>query len=179
MRGIHRSPVNPRTKASDKELWCFIWSAPWKNALLSKQSWGWWFVTPSCSLWRHCNASSLCPFYIYIQSQRFKRNFPLARQKTGEKHFNEAVNYKKHSVCLGNKTYYRQGFRCFETTRLRHMFQVFSFYWLRSWQVRVFRDYCWPLVKFVIYLGFLCFQIPCQMHGVLCILSDNGLSSPN
>ena len=23
---------------------------------LSKQSWGWWFETPSLSLWRHCNA---------------------------------------------------------------------------------------------------------------------------
>ena len=34
--------------------------------LLSKQSWGWWFETPSRSLWRHCNASCswqrlLCP----------------------------------------------------------------------------------------------------------------------
>ena len=36
----------PRTKASDAELWCFLWS---------KQSWGWWFETPSCSLWRQCN----------------------------------------------------------------------------------------------------------------------------
>ena len=26
MRGIHRSPVNSRTKASDTELWCFLWS---------------------------------------------------------------------------------------------------------------------------------------------------------
>ena len=25
------------------------------NIWLSKQSWGWWFETPSCSLWRHCN----------------------------------------------------------------------------------------------------------------------------
>ena len=25
------------------------------NERLSKQSWGWWFETPSCSLWRHCN----------------------------------------------------------------------------------------------------------------------------
>ena len=25
------------------------------NKSLSKQSWGWWFETPSCSLWRHCN----------------------------------------------------------------------------------------------------------------------------
>ena len=34
----------PRTKASDAELWCFLWSAPeWR---LSKQSWGWWFETP-------------------------------------------------------------------------------------------------------------------------------------
>ena len=26
------------------------------NERLSKQSWGWWFETPSWSLWRHCNA---------------------------------------------------------------------------------------------------------------------------
>ena len=26
------------------------------NKWLSKQSWGGWFETPSCSLWRHCNA---------------------------------------------------------------------------------------------------------------------------
>ena len=26
--GIHRSPVNSRTKASDAELWCFLWSVP-------------------------------------------------------------------------------------------------------------------------------------------------------
>ena len=25
------------------------------NKQLSKQSRGWWFETPSCSLWRHCN----------------------------------------------------------------------------------------------------------------------------
>ena len=26
------------------------------NKRLSKQSWGWWFKTPSRPLWRHCNA---------------------------------------------------------------------------------------------------------------------------
>ena len=26
------------------------------NKRFSKQWWGWWFETPSCSLWRHCNA---------------------------------------------------------------------------------------------------------------------------
>ena len=25
------------------------------NKWLSKQSWGWWFETPLCSLWHHCN----------------------------------------------------------------------------------------------------------------------------
>ena len=29
-----------------------------QNKLLSKQSWGWWFETPSSSRWRHCNVSS-------------------------------------------------------------------------------------------------------------------------
>ena len=28
------------------------------NKRLSKQSWGWWFETPSGSLWRHCNEGS-------------------------------------------------------------------------------------------------------------------------
>ena len=43
----------PRTKASDAELWCFLWFVPDKR--LSKQSWGWWFETQSGSLWRHSN----------------------------------------------------------------------------------------------------------------------------
>ena len=43
----------PGTKANDAELWCFLWSAP--EYTLSKQSRDWWFETPSCSLWRHCN----------------------------------------------------------------------------------------------------------------------------
>ena len=30
------------------------------NIRLSKQSWGWWFETPSCSLWRHCNVKFCC-----------------------------------------------------------------------------------------------------------------------
>ena len=33
------------------------------NKRLSKQSWGWWFETPSRSLWRHCNV--LSPFCTY------------------------------------------------------------------------------------------------------------------
>ena len=40
VRGIHQSRWNPRTKASDAELWCFFDLRP--NKRLSKQPWGWW-----------------------------------------------------------------------------------------------------------------------------------------
>ena len=43
----------PHKKASDAERWCFFHLCP--NKRLSKQSWGWWFETPSHPLWRHCN----------------------------------------------------------------------------------------------------------------------------
>ena len=43
----------PRTKTSDAELWCFLWTAA--EHRLSEHSLGRWFETPSCSLWRHCN----------------------------------------------------------------------------------------------------------------------------
>ena len=33
------------------------------NKRLSKQSWGWWFETPSGSLWRHCNVTAI----IYLK----------------------------------------------------------------------------------------------------------------
>ena len=51
----HRSI--PLTKTSDVELWCFLSSV--LNKWLSKQSLGWWFETPSRSLWRHCNGCKL------------------------------------------------------------------------------------------------------------------------
>ena len=43
----------PHTKASHAELWCFFYLRV--NKGLSKQSGGWWFGTPSWSLWRHSN----------------------------------------------------------------------------------------------------------------------------
>ena len=53
----------PLTKANDVELWCFIWSAIER---LSKQSWSWWFETPSHSLWRHCNRCSVRVDYHFV-----------------------------------------------------------------------------------------------------------------
>ena len=53
---VENSPVTgefpsqrPMTRSFD---FCFD---PRPNKRLSKQSWGWWFETLSCRLWRHCN----------------------------------------------------------------------------------------------------------------------------
>ena len=43
----------PHTKASDAGFWCFFYLR--LNKRLSKQSWGWWFETLWCPLWRHRN----------------------------------------------------------------------------------------------------------------------------
>ena len=42
------------------------------NKRLSKQSWGWWFETLSCPLWRHCYdlARSLCVYAWYSYFER-------------------------------------------------------------------------------------------------------------
>ena len=57
VRGIHRSPVNSPHKGQWR--WALVFSLICAlNKRLSKQSWGWRFETPRCSLWRHCNASS-------------------------------------------------------------------------------------------------------------------------
>ena len=53
------SPVTgkiPLTKASDAELWCFLWSAPEQTVeqTIEPLMVG-WLETPSRSLWRHCN----------------------------------------------------------------------------------------------------------------------------
>ena len=45
------------------------------NKRLSKQSWGWWFETPSCSLWRHCIDA-----YATIILIQFYRNIPASEQ---------------------------------------------------------------------------------------------------
>ena len=55
--GIHRWPVNSPHKASEAELWCVFYLCLHKR--LSTQSWGWWYETPSRSLWRHCNVPGI------------------------------------------------------------------------------------------------------------------------
>ena len=57
----------PHTKASDAEFDVFFDLR--LNKRLSKQSWGWWFDTPSHPLWRHCNdtcstSQEICTWFV-------------------------------------------------------------------------------------------------------------------
>ena len=57
--GIHRWPMN----SPHKGQWCralIFFFDLCLNKRLNKQSWGWWFEMPSCSLWCHCNAYKEC-----------------------------------------------------------------------------------------------------------------------
>ena len=57
----------PHTKASDAELWCFLWSV---SKRLSKQPWDWWFETPSRSLWRHRIKKMFSDLLSYIMFEQ-------------------------------------------------------------------------------------------------------------
>ena len=52
-------PVNSRHKGQWRGALMFTLICP--NKWLSKQSWGWWFETLSCSLWCHRNEYSSSP----------------------------------------------------------------------------------------------------------------------
>ena len=50
------SPVPDEFPAQRPVTWSFdVFFDLCLNKRSSKQSWGWWFQTPSCSLWCHCN----------------------------------------------------------------------------------------------------------------------------
>ena len=51
VRGIHRWPASQRQVTRSFDIFFDLRL----NKRLSKQSLSWWFETPSCSLWRHCN----------------------------------------------------------------------------------------------------------------------------
>ena len=55
---------------------------PCLNKRLNKQSWGWWFETPSRSVWRHCNDKC-------VGSTRDVKIYPLLRKT-------RYFNLKKH-----------------------------------------------------------------------------------
>ena len=55
------TPLCAESPSQRPVRWSFdVFFDPRLNKRLSKQSWGWWFETPSCPLWRHCNAMQGC-----------------------------------------------------------------------------------------------------------------------
>ena len=97
----------PRTKASDAELWFFFDLR--LNKRLSKQSWGWWFETPSRPLWRQSNVvkvthrtkSGLCCVCKYfgqtwwVSTQRCP--FPFMSESLIISHFQSFSKMKHHT----------------------------------------------------------------------------------
>ena len=59
VRGIHRWPVNSPHKGQWRRALMFSFICA-LNKRMSKQLLGWWFETPSRSLWRHCNVVVVC-----------------------------------------------------------------------------------------------------------------------
>ena len=64
VRIIHRPPVNYHHKGQWRGALMFfvVFFYLRPNKWLSKQLWGWWFVTPSRPFWCHCNGGNLCMF---------------------------------------------------------------------------------------------------------------------
>ena len=63
-----------------------------RNKRLSKQSWGWWFETPSCPLWCHRNARHRTMWTIYDNFHQGKLEFSLT-------HWGRVTH-----ICVGNLT---------------------------------------------------------------------------
>ena len=65
LRGIHRSLVDsPPQRPVMRSFGAFVWSA--SEQMVDKQSRRRWFVTPSRSLWRHCNDTHIPWLVQYI-----------------------------------------------------------------------------------------------------------------
>ena len=66
VRGIHRSRWVPHTKPGTRSFDVFFDLR--LNKRLSKQPWGWWFVTLLWPLWRQCNGLWLLAFFVWLGS---------------------------------------------------------------------------------------------------------------
>ena len=79
----------PCTKASDAELWCFLWSAPKLTVEQTLETLV--FGTPSSSLWRHCNDQIQLSQYI-----TYNHNMITWPKKCCD---NSRLNYSKSRIC--------------------------------------------------------------------------------
>ena len=70
VRGIHQSPVNSPHKGQLHGALMFSWICT-SIKRLNKQSWGSWFGTPSCLLWRHRNGPKVSWYAILKGTTQF------------------------------------------------------------------------------------------------------------
>ena len=69
VRGIHRSRWIPHKRPVTRSFDVFFDLR--LNKRLSKQPWGWWFETPSWSLWRQCNTLQMAA-WIFLYHYKFQ-----------------------------------------------------------------------------------------------------------
>ena len=82
------------------------------NKWLSKQSWGWWFETLACSLWRHRNEVRIVVLYFVLVMLPFNLCDVLRFNFQGLNSLSGQMSYRKISWSLKAA---RFGFRCFQS----------------------------------------------------------------
>ena len=63
---VGKSPVTGEFPAQRTVTWSFDVFFDLRLNKWSKQAWGWWSETPSCSLWRHCNDAGGCGLLCFV-----------------------------------------------------------------------------------------------------------------
>ena len=68
------------------------------NKRLSKQSWGWWFETPPCPLWRHCNVTQVNPCMYCTQQSCSHHTCTLLVSY----HEDWVIDTRSLKICIGS-----------------------------------------------------------------------------
>ena len=74
---IRRSPVNSPHTGQWRGALFFFFDLP-QNKLLNKQSWNWWFETPSRPLWRHCDGHQFRVITVGAVNSKFSSAFSIS-----------------------------------------------------------------------------------------------------
>ena len=129
-RWIHRWPVNSPHKGQWRGALMFSLICA-LNKRLSKQSGGWWFETPSRSLWRHCNEVMWYTHWTIVLSASCKDNqaqdwsICISRSRAME-----SITYRCHRYgllwCIKELLNYLEGPGLPLWTWWRHQMETFS-----------------------------------------------------
>ena len=112
VQGIHRGQ-RPVARSFDVFLDLRL------NKRLSKQSWGWWFETPSCLLWRHCNDWCILLCLGFITFHRIIVNLSPASKGTNPP---ALVAWNSWHVSKNHSNKYEYGWRYVVVCCFSHRF---------------------------------------------------------